>query len=268
MFIFVGMELSRRKFLTAVSMLGAAGYMMPSWAFGLPAKRKLRVALVGTGIRGVSFWGRRLQEQYSDILEFVGLCDINKGRVEFAKQYIGTKCPAFLDFEQMMRKTKPDLLIVTTVDATHHEFIVKGLEMGSDVLTEKPLTTDEEKCQQIIDAEKKSDRKLIVGFNYRWSPYATKVKELLAKNSIGRITSVDFHWYLNTYHGASYFRRWHGLKAKSGSLWVHKASHHFDLVNWWLDSDPEEVFAYGALEHYGHNGPFSGPNCRSCQYKD
>jgi predicted dehydrogenase len=106
-----------------------------------------------------------------------------------------------------------------------------------------------------------------VGFNYRWSPYPTKIKELLQSDAIGKITSVDFHWYLNTYHGASYFRRWHGLRQAGGTLWVHKATHHFDLLNWWLDSDPEEVFAYGDLEHYGSNGPFRGENCRSCPHK-
>jgi predicted dehydrogenase len=48
---------------------------------------------------------------------------------------------------------------------------------------------------------------------------------------------------------------------------VHKATHHFDLLNWWLDSDPEEVFAYGDLEHYGSNGAFRGEKCRSCEHK-
>lgn len=261
------MNVSRRKFLTSVSLLGAVGLTIPSLSFGLAAK-KLRVVLVGTGIRGVTFWGKRLVDQYSDVLEFVGLCDINQGRLAFAQQHIGVNAPLFTDFEKMIKETRPDLIIVTTVDGTHHEFIIKGLQMGVDVLTEKPLTTDEKKCQQIIDAEKKSNRNLIVGFNYRWSPYATKVKELLMNNVIGKVTSVDFHWYLNTYHGASYFRRWNSIKDKSGTLLVHKSTHHFDLLNWWLDSDPEEVFAYGALEHYGPNSPFSGPNCRVCKYKD
>jgi len=180
---------------------------------------------------------------------------------------MGVQCPVFANFEEMIAKTAPDLVIVTTVDATHHQFIIKGLDMGCDVLTEKPLTTDEDKCQAILDAEKRSRRKLIVGFNYRWGPYPTKIKELLQKNAIGRVTSVDFHWYLNTYHGASYFRRWHGLRQSSGTLLVHKATHHFDLLNWWLDSDPEEVFAYGDLEHYGSNGPFHGKNCRTCSHK-
>jgi len=239
----------------------------PLSSYAMSKGKKIKAALVGTGIRGISFWGRTLVNNYSDILEFVGLCDINPGRLEFGASFIGAGCPTFIDFEQMIKTTSPDLVIVTTMDSTHHEFIIKALDMGCDVLTEKPLTTDEVKCQQILDAERRSNRKIIVGFNYRWGPYMTKIKEMLQQGSIGRVTSVDFHWYLNTYHGASYFRRWHGLRQYGGTLWIHKATHHFDLLNWWLDSDPEEVFAYGDLEHYGINGPFRGDKCRTCPHK-
>lgn len=245
----------------------AATSVLPIHAFKFGNLKKLKIVLVGTGIRGTSFWGKRLKEQYDDILEFVGLCDINAGRLAFGKQYIGVSCATFNDFEKMISQTKPDLVIVATKDSTHDEFIIKGLNMGCDVLTEKPLTTDEIKCQNIVDAEKKLGKNLIVGFNYRWSPYNTKIKELLTNNAIGKVTSVDFHWYLNTYHGASYFRRWHGIKAEGGSLWVHKATHHFDLLNWWINSDPEEVFALGDLEYYGSNGPFKGDNCRTCPHQ-
>lgn len=255
---------SRRQFLTSISML-AAGSLFPASAFKF--NKKLRVALVGTGIRGIGFWGKRLVDNYSDILEFVGLSDINPGRLEMAKNYLGVTCPTFVNFDEMLVQTRPDLLIVTTKDSTHHQFIIKGLDSGCDVLTEKPLTIDEQKCQAILDAERRSRKKLMVGFNYRWSPYATKVKELLMQNTVGNLTSVDFHWYLNTYHGASYFRRWHGQRESGGTLWVHKATHHFDLLNWWIDSDPVEVFAYGALEHYGSNGPFRGDKCRTCPHK-
>lgn len=260
------MKQSRRKFLHSVSMLAATTVALPSWGFGLQ-NRKLKVALVGTGIRGITFWGKRLVDQYADILEFVGLSDINPGRLEFGKKHMGVKCPTYVNFDQMLSETKPDLLIVTTNDSNHHEFIIKGLDSGCDVLTEKPLTIDENKCQLIIDAENRSNKNLIVGFNYRWSPYNTKIKELLSEGAIGKVTSVDFHWYLNTYHGASYFRRWHGLREEGGTLWVHKATHHFDLLNWWLDSDPDEVFAYGDLEHYGSAGPFRGDKCRTCPVK-
>lgn len=257
---------SRRSFLYSLSML-AAGTALTSPLYGFSTTKKLKLVLVGTGVRGISFWGKRLIEQYPDKLEFVGLCDINPGRVAYAKKFMGASCPTFTDFDKMIKEQKPDLIIVTTKDAVHHEYIIKGLKYGCDVLTEKPLTIDEDKCQQILAAERASNKKLIVGFNYRWGPYVTKIKELLAEGAIGEVTSVDFNWYLNTHHGASYFRRWHGLMNGGGSLWVHKATHHFDLLNWWLDSDPEEVFAYGALEHYGKNGPFRAKNCRSCDHK-
>jgi len=265
-----GLMIDRRKFLGTASAATAGTLLAGSLpACADPARSgKLRVALVGTGIRGCTFWGKRLVTEYSDVLEFVGLSDINSGRVGFAREHIGVDCPTFTDFEEMMRTTKPDYLIVTTVDSTHHEFIIKGLQMGSNVITEKPMTTDETKCQAILDAEKETGRKVIVGFNYRYATQFTKLKELLAAQRVGQITSVDFHWYLNTYHGASYFRRWHGLRDKGGTLLVHKATHHFDLLNWFLDSDPVEVYAYGALEHYGENNSFRDSNCRPCQYKD
>ena len=237
-------KLNRRAFLGTSGAFVAGSLMAsPLARYAISKGEKVKVVLVGTGVRGTSFWGRTLVEDFPEILEFVGLCDINPGRLEYARQYMGVDCPVFADFETMVKQVKPDLVIVTTKDSTHHEFIIKGLDMGCDVLTEKPLTTDEDKCQAILDAERRSKNKLIVGFNYRWSPYPTKIKELLQAGSIGKITSVDFHWYLNTYHGASYFRRWHGLRQAGGTLWVHKATHHFDLLNWWLDSDPEEVFA-------------------------
>ncbi len=261
-------EISRRSFIEKTSAATAATMLAGSVSGMHTSKRaKKRVALVGTGIRGTTFWGKRLVENYNDILEFVGLCDINSGRLEFGKKFIGVECPTFTNFDEMLETTKPELVIVTTKDSTHHQFIIKSLEAGIDVLTEKPMTTDEYKCEDILEAERRTGKKVIVGFNYRWSPYMTRIKELLTEGAIGKVTSVDFHWYLNNYHGASYFRRWHGLEQAGGTLFVHKATHHFDLVNWWLDSDPVEVYAMGDLEHYGLNGPFSGVNCRTCVHK-
>ncbi len=261
-------KLNRRAFLGTSGVFVSGTLMSSPLALNALSKgNKIKAVLVGTGVRGTSFWGKTLVGDFPDIIEFVGLCDINPGRLEYARGYMGVSCPTYSDFGKMITETQPDLVIVTTKDSTHHEFIIKGLDMGCDVLTEKPLTIDEDKCQAIIDAERRSNKKLIVGFNYRWGPYPSKIKELLQSGSIGKITSVDFHWYLNTYHGASYFRRWHGLRQAGGTLWVHKATHHFDLLNWWLDSDPAEVFAYGDLEYYGSNGPFRGDNCRSCPHK-
>lgn len=259
--------MERRKFLGYTAAAGASLMLHPFESFSFTGA-KIKLAQVGTGHRGSGFWGKNLLENFGDTLEFVGLSDINPGRMAYAKEVYKVSCPTFTDFDEMLRQTKPDYVIVTTVDATHDEFIVKALEAGVNVITEKPLTTDETKLKRILDAEKKTGKKVIVAFNYRHSVHAMQLKEILAKQRVGKITSVDFNWYLNVYHGADYFRRWHGRMNRSGSLWVHKATHHFDLLNWWLNSEPVEVSAYGSLEHYGKNNSFRGTTCRGCQYKD
>jgi len=259
--------MERRKFLGYTAAAGAALMLNPFESFALPPGGKIRLAQVGTGHRGSGFWGRDLIKNFESAVEFTGLCDINPGRVAYAKETYKTNCPTFTNFDDMLAKVSADFIIVTTVDATHDEFIVKALDKGFNVITEKPMTTDETKCKHILDAEKRSGKKVTVAFNYRHSVHSMQLKEILTKERVGRITSVDFNWYLNVHHGADYFRRWHGRMAKGGSLWVHKATHHFDLLNWWLNSEPVEVSAYGSLEHYGKNNPFRGTKCRGCEHK-
>lgn len=256
--------ISRRGFVARAG-AAAVGGLMAARANASQARR--RYAIVGTGVRAIGMWGRPLAENYSDALEFVGLCDINPLRLAYAKSAIGVDCATFTRLEAMLEQARPDLLMVTTVDATHESCIVTALEHGVDVLTEKPMVVDEVQCRSVLEAERRTGRQIGVTFNYRFSPKHRKIKELLQSGAIGRITSVDFSWYLDTSHGADYFRRWHRLRARSGSLWVHKATHHFDLINWWLDADPVEVSAFGSLNRYGTRGPFRHTHCRPCPHK-
>jgi predicted dehydrogenase len=258
--------ISRRNFVKTAGSAAVASLMLKNTNLASVSAPKRRYAIVGTGERAVSMWGQSLVEKYSDILEFVGLCDINSKRVAVAKKILGVDCPTFTDFDQMCDQAKPDLLMVTTVDGFHSNYIARGLDRGIDVMTEKPMVIDEKQCQAVLNAERRNRRNIVVTFNYRYSPKHQKIKEILMSGEIGRIISVDFSWYLDVYHGADYFRRWHRLKSKGGSLWVHKATHHFDLINWWLDADPIEVDAQGRLEVYGRNGQFRSTNCRNCPH--
>lgn len=231
----------------------------------VPARR--RYAIIGTGDRGSGMWGADLTKRYAAELEFVGLCDANPKRATMAREIIGVDCPTFTSFDEMCDKARPDLLMVTTVDGFHSEYIVKALDRGINVMTEKPMVIDEKQCQAVLDAEKRNNRKIVVTFNYRYAPAHQKIKEILLAGDIGRVVSVDFSWYLNVQHGADYFRRWHRLRSKSGSLLVHKASHHYDLINWWLGADPVEVSGAAGLQVYGKKGPFRHSHCRPCPHK-
>ena len=259
-----GAGLSRRAFLQgAGAALGAAA----ATAGRAGARREpLRLALIGTGVRGIGLWGRTLAGGYGDVVRHVGLCDPNPGRLAYARETIGVECPTFATLPAMIEATQPDRVMVTSVDATHAGHIVTAMEMGCGVMSEKPLCTTPEQLRRILAAQQRTGRDLIVTHNYRYSPHRARMKEILLSGRIGRLTSVDFHWYLDVYHGASYFRRWHGKERFSGTLFVHKASHHFDLLNWWIGSDPEVVSGLGGLEHYGASGPFRSTRCRGCPH--
>jgi predicted dehydrogenase len=113
------------------------------------------------------------------------------------------------------------------------------------------MTTDLPKLQAIFDAIDQTGHSLRVTFNYRYAPAYTRFRQLVIDGAVGQPLAVDFSWMLDTSHGADYFRRWHREKYHSGGLLVHKATHHFDLVNWWIDSYPINVFAMGDLNFYG-----------------
>jgi predicted dehydrogenase len=196
-----------------------------------------------------------LAKDYRQHAQLVGLCDSNAARLDLARRSLPDDHPDVslfdaADFETMVKQTRPDCLIVTSKDVTHSDYIIRGLELGLEVITEKPMTTDEHRCGRILEALRRTGGRLRVTFNYRYSPPRSQIRRLLQERSIGRIGSVDFNWWLDTSHGADYFRRWHRNRANSGSLLVHKATHHFDLVNWWLASRPVEVFAMGRRAFY------------------
>jgi predicted dehydrogenase len=219
--------------------------------------QKKRYALIGTGSRSRMFIDA-LITTYHDIADLVAFADLSQTRMDWYNHHLETTAglapiPTYHadQFDTMIAETHPDCVIVTTMDATHHKYIVRAMELGCDVITEKPMTTDIEKMKAIFQAIEKTGKSLRVSFNYRYAPAYTRFRELVMEGVVGKPLSVDFSWLLDTSHGADYFRRWHREKQNSGGLLVHKATHHFDLVNWWIDSYPRHVFAMGDLQFYG-----------------
>lgn len=203
---------------------------------------------------------------FRDEVDLVGFCDINPYRARLVNEEFGLNIPVFTDFDEMIAACKPDVVLVTTIDSFHHEYIIRALEAGCDAITEKPMTIDAEKCKAILAAEKRTGKKTTVTFNCRFMPYVAKIKELLMAGTIGKVHSIHMECSLNLSHGASYFRRWHRHMSNSSGLLVHKSTHQFDMINWWLDDEPESVFAFGDLRYYGPNRDKRGVRCQTCEH--
>lgn len=213
-----------------------------------------RAVVVGTGSRAQMFTEALARRPH---LRVAALCDPNPVRIahhqrllkEAGEPEAATWSPA--EFERRLRADDIQEVVVTCVDALHDGYIVPALRAGCRVVTEKPMTTDAAKCRRILETVGETGNHLTVAFNYRFNPVHEEVHRQLSGGAIGEVLSVHFEWLLDTRHGADYFRRWHREKQHSGGLMVHKSSHHFDLVNWWLGARPEEVFGYGGLGFYG-----------------
>ncbi|MEI5582471.1 MULTISPECIES: Gfo/Idh/MocA family protein [unclassified Agromyces] len=221
-----------------------------------------RYGLIGTGSRAGIYVGALVgtvpgAERVPEIAELVAWSDVNAGRLDVHERDVvaaGHPAPsryATEDLERMIADERLDRVIITTPDVTHAEYIVRSLRAGADVVVEKPLTIDAEGVRRIGAAISQTGREVVTTFNYRYSPRNSTLRRVIADGRIGQVTSVHFEWALDTVHGADYFRRWHRDKANSGGLFIHKASHHFDLVNWWIGAAPVRVFASGGLRFYG-----------------
>jgi len=215
-----------------------------------------------------------LSSTYKDHSLIVALCDVSRIRMQYFDDKLRADYsypdPIALyhadEFDRLLREQKPDVVIVTSVDATHADYIVPSLHAGCDVIVEKPIAVSVGQLAAIERAARATGRSVRVAFNCRWFPSAKAVWDLIAAKEIGEVCHVHFEYLLDTSHGADYFRRWHARMEHSGGLLVHKSTHHFDLVNWWLDSIPETVSANGRLAFYGKENAIARGDERWTRY--
>lgn len=235
---------------------------------------KKRYCIVGASSRGLGMYATPLSSDFRDVCDFVGVYDCNPGRSSDLSKACGD-IPVYNTFYEMIHEAKPDAVIVTTMDRFHEEYAVKAMEYGCDAIIEKPMCITVDQVRSLLDTKERTGKNVTVTFNMRYMPYKLKVKELLMSGVIGDIEHVTFEWNL-IYggHGTSYFRRWHAFLENSGGLMLTKAAHHFDLANWYIDSYPAKVSAFGKLDRYGENGTAKsviggdtpGTHCHSCPH--
>ena len=196
---------------------------------------KRRYAVCGVSQRAIGMYIKPMLDEFTHCAELVALLDIDPLRFKVCKEQApkSADVPEYLaaDFDKMIAETKPDALLIVSMDCTHVEYLVRGLEYDLDVISEKPMTTNTADALRVLEAEAKSKGKVICTFNYRYNPIHRKLREMVISGKVGRVTHVDLNWYIDIRHGSSYFHRWNRMRENSGSLSIHKSSHHFDLVN-------------------------------------
>lgn len=236
-----------------------------------------RYAIVGISNRGINSYIQPMVKTFANHLKIVAMLDADAGRFDVARKQVPQlhDVPTFMPdaFDRMIEQTKPDAVIVTTRDNLHEHYVLAALKRNVNVIVEKPVTSDCAQAQRVLDAESASDATVTVTHNMRFNPNHQSLKGLIRDGRIGRVTQVDFNYFVDTHHGASYFKRWNRQREQSGGLTIHKSSHHFDLVNWLIDQEPQQVFAYSALNYYGPDAETNpsrrdGRHCGDCAERE
>ena len=234
---------------------------------------KLKIGIIGTGSRGVECFGKILKSR-NDV-EITALCDTNSVRCRTAADILNITPNLYNSVDEMAAVEKLDAVIITTRDSEHYICAKKALLAGWNVLIDKPLATKADDGKELIALAKETNRTLMIGFNLRHHPVLMRLKELIDNGTLGKIFIAENREFYDG--GRTYFSRWNRFFESTGGLWIHKASHDFDIFNWLLGfPKPLRVSSFAAVNVFDKNhlpfeleaGKTPGPDCNNCPYQD
>lgn len=213
--------------------------------------KKVRALVLGAGSRGNAY--AAYSRECPDELEVVAVAEPDrKRREQFAGRYQIEPAKCFGSWEEALAEPKmADAVFVCTLDEMHTEPALRALELGYDVLLEKPMSNTEEECIAIERAARESGRVLTVCHVLRYTPFFQKIKELLREGAIGRTVTIDLIENVGYWHQAhSYVRgNWRDAE-KTSPMILAKSCHDLDIICWLLEDRCEWISSFGSLVHF------------------
>lgn len=232
-------------------------------------KVPIKVCCIGMGQRGFAYFSE-MKRLGHDKFEFVAICETNKDRIKEAKKEFGIKTEnVFTDENKFFKEKKGDLCVVATQDQDHVRHAIKALELGYDVLCEKPISNKESEVRRLLEAQRKYQRKVFICHVLRYAPAFKKVKELLEAGTIGRIVTIDSIENVQILHYChSYIRgNWRNSNLTSPII-LAKCCHDLDLLTWYAGDLCKSISSIGEQTFFvASNKPEGAADrCKDCKY--
>ncbi len=191
---------------------------------------RIRIGIIGLG-RGQSH-ARRVAA--SQRCELVSIADIVEDAAKSAAQELGASSH-YKDYHDMLEKEHLDAVIISTPNHLHAPMCLASMKAGLHVMVEKPMCNTMKEADEMLKVAMKTDRKLYVGYNYRWNPAYQKTKEMLSSEQIGKLLYANCTiktWRAKSYYDAAGWRtRW---ETQGGGVLMNQATHHLDSLLWWM----------------------------------
>lgn len=280
-------QYTRRDLIKNMGLIaGVSGFLKPDLnalfakSFGddhyQQPERPITAITLGAGARG-NVYGNYAKD-HPDEVNIVGVAEpITIRNDRYARKHQIEDKNRFVTWEHVFEKPKfADAIIITTPDHLHYGPCMKALDMGYDVLLEKPMAQTEKECRDILAKTKKTGR--IVGLCHvlRYAPYFVKLRELIHNGSIGTLVSLQHFEPIQHIHMAHSFVRgnWHNSKATTPII-IAKSCHDLDMMRWLVNKPCKRVSAFGNLSWFVRKNAPEGstPRCHegcaiesSCPY--
>lgn len=209
------------------------------------------VIILGAGNRGLRY-ANHMQE-YPDRYRIVGVADPVEARRRYFNEHFAVPLDAcYEDWREALSRDKmADIAVISTCDRMHYEAALIAIEKGYDLLLEKPVAQTAKECAEIAAAAKKKGVRVLVCHVLRYSPFYSKVKEIVMAGTLGEIVSLDQVEAIDAVHfGHSYVRgNWH-KEADSAPMLLAKSCHDLDIIQWILDRKCQKIASFGSLTHF------------------
>ena len=238
-------------------------YKLPSNPLHKPLTKPVTAIIIGAGNRGSVYGG--FAGKFTDQLKIVGVAEPNKLRNDrHAEKHSIPASNRFNTWEDVFKRPKfADAVIISTPDNMHYAPCMKALQMGYDVLLEKPIAPTEKECRDILNLAKKKGRIVAVCHVLRYAPYFVKMKELVAQGAIGDIISVQhFEPIEHTHMPRSFVRgNWHSSKQTSPII-LAKSCHDLEIIKWVINKPAKKIVAMGDLKWFKKENAPEGSTAR------
>ena len=267
---------SRRDAIRALGLsLGTTAIPFSSWAadennypillpkIKLNLDKPVTAITCGAGSRGNVYGNYAMQ--YPEQLDIIGVAEPIAIRNErYAKKHSIKEENRFNTWEDVFKRPKfADAIIITTPDNLHYGPCMKALEMGYDVLLEKPISPSEKECREILALSKKTGRIVAVCHVLRYAPYFVKLKEIIQSGVLGEVVSLQHFEPIEHVHMShSYVRgNWHNSKETTPII-LAKSCHDLDIIRWMVNKPCTHIQAFGSLQWFTKKNAPEGSTAR------
>lgn len=217
----------------------------------------LTAILIGAGNRGQDAYGPYAL-LHPDQLRFVAVAEpAEDRRGRFARAHGIPPDHQFATWQELLQKGQvADAALVCTLDSMHVEPAVACLELGYDVLLEKPMATTLADCVRLVQTAERTERLLQVCHELRYTQYFTLLKGIVDSGRLGRVITVEHRENVSYWHMAhSYVRgNWRNSQFESPMI-LAKCCHDLDIL-YWILGPTKRLSSVGSLVHYrAENAP-------------